>query len=68
MRDRPMEQRKGQLPALDAIPGLSIEDISRENAEFVITLKYVTEKQQKTYRLIAGKTGLRFELNSYRAR
>ena len=63
-----MAQKKKQLLALDAIPGLYIEDISRENAESVITLNYVTEKQQKIYRLIAGKNGLRFELDSYRVR
>ncbi|MFC1714033.1 hypothetical protein ACFL6S_10200 [Candidatus Poribacteria bacterium] len=62
-----MAQRKELPPDLNVIPGLSVEDILHEKAEFIITLKYLTKKQEKTYRLVAGKTGLRFELNSYRA-
>jgi len=61
-----MANMKNQFVKLDTIPGLYIEDIFREkNGEFVATLKYTTSKQQKTYHLIAGKTGLRFELSSY---
>ena len=64
-----MIDRKGKSLKLDAIPGLYVEDILREkNGEFVATLKYITKKQQKTYHLIAGKTGLRFELRSYHIR
>ena len=60
-----MVQRKEQSPDMNVIPGLSVEDILHEKAEFIITLKYLTKKQEKIYRLVAGKTGLRFELKSY---
>ena len=64
-----MVNKKNQFPKLDAIPGLYIEDIFREkNGEFVAILKYTTIKQQKIYHLIAGKTGLRFELSSCNTR
>jgi hypothetical protein len=66
VRSSSMAYRKNQLAKLATIPGLYIEDIFREkNGEFVATLKYTTIKQQKVYHLIAGKTGLRFELSSY---
>ena len=62
-----MAQGKEQSPDMNVIPGLFVEDILHDKAEFIITLKYLTKKQEKTYRLIAGKTGLRFELKSYHA-
>jgi hypothetical protein len=66
VRSSSMADMKNQFAGLDTIPGLYIEDIFLEkNGEFVATLKYTTIKQQKIYHLIAGKTGLRFELSSY---
>lgn len=58
-----MAQMK-QVPSLDVITGLRIKGIFRENGEYVIIFEYQTRKYQKIYRLIAGKTGLRFELDS----
>jgi hypothetical protein len=62
-----MAQKREPSPDLNVIPGLSVEDILHEKTEFIVTLKYLTKKQEKTYRLIAGRTGLRFELKSYHA-
>lgn len=65
VRNGSMTDKKNHFAKLDVIPGLYIQDIFREkNGEFVAILKYTTIKQQKVYHLIAGKTGLRFELNS----